>query len=55
MGTFPSLYYGATFEPYAIIVGKPLVNLGTIANRGRLASPRVFPTGFDVLNIKLEE
>ena len=49
MGTFPSLYYGATFEPYAIIVGKPLVNLGTIANRGRLASPRVFPTSFDVL------
>ena len=49
MGTFPSLYYGASFEPHAIIVGKPLANLGTIAERGRLASPRVFPTSFDIL------
>ena len=49
MGTFPALYYGASFEPHAIIVGKPLANLGTIASRGRLASPRVFPTSFDVL------
>ena len=35
MGTFPSLYYGATFEPCAVIVGKPLANIGTIARRGR--------------------
>ena len=49
MGTFPSLYYGATFEPHAIIVGKPLVNIGTIARRGRLDAPGVFNTAFDVL------
>ena len=49
MGTFPSLYYGATFEPRAVIVGKPLANIGTIARRGRLEAPGVFNTGFDVL------
>ena len=49
MGTFPALYYGAFFEPKAVIVGKPLANLGTIARRGRLESPGVFKTGFDVL------
>ena len=49
MGTFPSLYYGATFEPRAVIVGKPLANIGTIARRGRLEAPGVFNTSFDVL------
>ena len=50
MGTFPSLYYGSFFEPKGIVVGKPLANLGTIARRGRLEAPGVFPTGFDVLH-----
>ena len=49
MGTFPSLYYGAAFEPRAVIVGKPLANIGTIARRGRLEAPGVFNTGFDLL------
>ena len=49
MGTFPSLYYGATFEPRAVIVGKPLANIGTIARRGRLEAPGVFYSAFDVL------
>ncbi len=49
MGTFPSLYYGASFEPHAIIVGKPLANIGTIARRGRLEAPGVFDTSFDAL------
>ena len=49
MGTFPSLYYGAAFEPRAVIVGKPLANIGTIARRGRLEAPGVFNTSFDVL------
>lgn len=31
-------------------MGKPLANLGTIARRGRLEAPGVFPTGFDVLH-----
>lgn len=50
MGTFPSLYYGAFFEPHAIIVGKPLANIGTIASRGRLEAPGVFNTSFDILH-----
>ena len=49
MGTFPALYYGASFEPQAILVGKPLANIGTIANRGRLAAPGVFNTAYDIL------
>lgn len=49
MGTFPSFYYGAFFEPHAIIVGKPLANIGTIARRGRLEAPGVFDTSFDIL------
>lgn len=49
MGTFPALYYGAFFEPRAVIVGKPLANLGTIARRGRLDAPGVFNTSFDIL------
>lgn len=49
MGTFPSLYYGAAFEPRAVIVGKPLANVGTIARRGRLEAPGVFNTSFDIL------
>ena len=49
MGTFPALYYGASFEPHAIIVGKPLANLGTIASRGRLDAPGVSNLAFDCL------
>ena len=50
MGTFPALYYGSFFEPYAVVVGKPLTNIGTVARRGRLDAPWIFNTGFDVLN-----
>ena len=49
MGSFPSFYYGSIFEPHAIIVGKPLTNIGTIARRGRLEAPGVFDTSFDIL------
>ena len=49
MGTFPSLYYGAAFEPHAVILGKPLANLGTIARRGRLDAPGVANLAFDCL------
>ncbi len=30
MGSFGALYYGAQLNPQAIIVGQPLVNIGTI-------------------------
>lgn len=49
MGTYGAMYYGAGFRPRAIILSKPLANLGTIAERGRLRLPEVFPTALDVL------
>ena len=52
MGSFPSFYYGSIFEPQAIIVGKPLANIGTIARRGRLEAPGVFDTSFDILRLQ---
>lgn len=49
MGTFGSMYYSSFFEPRAVIVSKPLTNLGLIAERGRLEAPGIFPTAFDIL------
>ncbi|MGV1143774.1 accessory Sec system protein Asp2 [Staphylococcus aureus] len=39
MGSLCALYYGAQLNPQAIIVGKPLVNIGTIAEHMRLLRP----------------
>ncbi len=55
MGTFPSMYYGADFEPHAIIIGKPLANVGTIGNRVRLWRQRSLGTGIDVSCICRQE
>lgn len=49
MGSFGALYYGAQLNPQAIIVGKPLVNIGTIAEHMRLLIPEEFGTALDVL------
>lgn len=49
MGTFGALYYGARLEPSAIIVGKPLVNLGKIAKGTHLTRPGDFATSLDML------
>lgn len=49
MGSFGALYYGAKLSPHGIIVGKPLVNLGTMAGNETLFRPGGFPTSFDVL------
>lgn len=49
MGTFGALYYGAKLQPHAIILGKPLINLGTIAINGRLQRPQEFDTALDLL------
>ena len=49
MGTFGAMYYGADFNPNAIIVSKPLANLGNIAKDAKLSTPGVFPTSFDIL------
>ena len=49
MGSFGAVYYGAAFHPHALIVGKPLLNLGSIAANERLLRPGGFPTSLDIL------
>jgi accessory secretory protein Asp2 len=49
MGSFGAVYYGAKFHPHALIVGKPLLNLGSIAVNERLLRPGGFPTSLDIL------
>ncbi|WP_057876749.1 accessory Sec system protein Asp2 [Liquorilactobacillus aquaticus] len=49
MGTTAALYYSSMLSPKAVIVGKPLVNLGTIAANERIDRPYGFPTSLDLL------
>lgn len=49
MGTYGAMYYSADFKPWAVMAFKPLTNLGTIAERGRLRAPGIFPTAYDIL------
>lgn len=49
MGTTGAIYYSAKLHPHAVIVGKPLVNLGNIAGNERINRPNGFPTSFDLL------
>jgi accessory secretory protein Asp2 len=49
MGSIGALYHGCTFRPHAMIVGKPLVNCGSIAVNERLKRPGGFATSLDVL------
>lgn len=49
MGTFGALYYGAKLSPHAIILNKPLVNLGTMAANLQTKRPFVFGTALDLL------
>lgn len=49
MGSFGALYYGAQLNPAAVIAGKPLVNVGTIADNMKLLRPNDFGTANDVL------
>lgn len=49
MGTYAALYYGADFSPYAIVVGKPLLNLGSMAEISRFKRPKDFLTSFDLV------
>lgn len=50
MGSFGALYYGSQFNALAIIAGKPIVDLGHVAERGRLVRPNDFLTIFDIVN-----
>ncbi len=49
MGSSGAVYYGAELHPHAVIVGKPLLNLGNIAANERLLRPGGFPTSLDIL------
>lgn len=51
MGTFGAVYYGSIFEPHAIVLGKPLVNLGNMAENEKRIRPGGFPTSLDVLRM----
>ncbi|MEJ7170183.1 accessory Sec system protein Asp2, partial [Staphylococcus epidermidis] len=42
MGSFGALYYGSQLTPRAVIVGKPLVNIGRIAENMKLKRPNDF-------------
>lgn len=49
MGTYGAMYYGCDILPHAIILGKPLANVGSIARNLRLHRPGSFDTSLDVL------
>lgn len=49
MGTYGALYYAADLEPHCIIVGKPLVNIGTVALNEKIQRPEAFGTSLDML------
>ena len=50
MGSFGALYYGAQLQPAAVVVGKPLINIGTVAENMALVRPEDFGTALDVLH-----
>ena len=50
MGSTGALYYGCDLLPRAILVGKPLVNVGDIAVNERISRPGGFPTSLDMIN-----
>lgn len=52
MGTFGAMYYGTKLIPHAIIAGKPLLNLGTMAKNLKLKRPDEFATSLDLLQLK---
>ncbi|MGV3043126.1 accessory Sec system protein Asp2 [Staphylococcus rostri] len=49
MGSFGALYYGAQLNPAAIIAGKPLINVGTVAENMPRVRPEDFGTSLDIL------
>ena len=49
MGTFGSLYFGSKLSPHALILAKPLTELGVVAENERLLRPGGFPTSLDLL------
>lgn len=49
MGTYGALYYGCDIKPHAMILGKPLTSIGSVAANETLHRPGGFPTSLDML------
>lgn len=49
MGTFGAVYYGCDIKPHAMILGKPLTSIGSVAENETLHRPGGFPTSLDML------
>ena len=49
MGTYGSLYYGCKLKPHALILAKPLANMGNVAKNERIVRAGGFPTSLDIL------
>ena len=49
MGTYGSLYYGAEVTPHALILAKPLTNMGSVARNERILRTGGFGTSLDIL------
>ena len=50
-GTFGALYYGAQLGAHSIIIGKPLANLGDVAQKEQSIRYGGFPTSLDIVNL----
>lgn len=55
MGSFAALYYGATYSPHAILLGKPLINLGDIAANLKFKRPDDFATSLDMMQLIVDQ
>jgi accessory sec system protein asp2 len=51
MGSFGALYYGAPYSPHAILVGKPLINIGDVAANLKFKRPDDFATSLDIMQL----
>ena len=49
MGSIGSLYYGSKLEPHTLLLGKPVMSVGTVAANERIKRPWSYPTSLDVL------
>lgn len=49
MGTFGALFNATKLSPYAVVVSKPLLNLGDVAINDKYVRPGMFSTALDIL------
>ncbi|EHJ57718.1 accessory Sec system protein Asp2 [Streptococcus urinalis FB127-CNA-2] len=51
MGTYGAIYHGTKLKPHSIIVGKPVLNMGSVAQSERVKRPGGFPTALDIQQV----